>query len=280
MVRNDSNTDLTDTSSPSSQSSSGLPERSLEPPTMGGLARRALSVIRREPSSNNTPSPAPRGDNFLAALGIGEERSDAEGEDNSEAESSTSEGNRPPNLADLILLDEGRCRAPMRSKVASGAKLACICGKPTQECKRHADFRVTSDADRAPPGYYYRAVGVQGTHGLQGPRFSETYVEELRALQDHEMIQAAQTLALDDDEPRAEPDMSPRRVSFGGVTRNTLEGPTPPNTNPVVVDLSRSPNNTPTSLGFGMEDAAGGRWVVPDLPSARGYESTGAFRLT
>lgn len=203
----------------------------------------------------------------------------------SDADSNSTPGpTHPPNLADLILLDESRCRAPMRSKVPSGAKLACICGKLALECKRHADYRVTNDADRAEPGYYLKAMGVKGEHGMQGIRYPVALVDELRALQDHEINRAAQTLAMDSEE---DPDdlrptlgLSPRRVSFGaagrGATRPTQHQQSG---HPITVDLSQSPTPVTPKLWFGLEDAAGDKWVVPDLNMARDYESTGAFRL-
>lgn len=211
----------------------------------------------------------------------GGDTSDAE-EDYSEADSNSAPDLlRPPNLADLLLLDEGRCRAPMRSKIPSGAKVACICGKLALECKRHAEYRVINDADRAEPGYYLRAVGVKGEHGLQGIRYPVAHVEELRTLQDQEMNRAAQTLTMDDEDPEEpceEAGLSPRRVSFGAATRVTL-GPTQQGGRPSVVDLSQSPTRTPPHLWFGLEDTVGERWIVSDLSTARDYENTGAFRL-
>ncbi len=47
-----------------------------------------------------------------------------------------------PTLADLIELDEPKCRVPTRITSSDGSKVACICGFSVTECRRHSAHRI------------------------------------------------------------------------------------------------------------------------------------------
>jgi hypothetical protein len=198
-----------------------------------------------------------------------------------------------PTLADLVELDELRCRVPTRITAFDGSKVACICGRTVGECRRHSVHRI-SGRYRYPVAYYVRMTdlvrGFTG-NGLVGTSYSHAQVDAMRR-EDLDKMEHL-TAGLEDETTDEEvypgnPNDDPPRVSFG--PSSTLEHPTErtaprtPTTTQLRDELVGSTRTgqdkrTKQLLWYGLVDVAGARWIFDNIEKAQEYVDTKVFRF-
>ena len=197
-----------------------------------------------------------------------------------------------PTLADLIELDEPKCRVPTRITSSDGSKVACICGFSVTECRRHSAHRIKGRY-RYPMAFYVRMTdlirGFTG-HGQVGASYTHAQIQTMRREDLDEMEHL--TVGLDDETSDEdmfpgdqEPD--PPRVSFGPdstLDPNACAAPRTPTTTRirdelVVTTRPGFDKQTKPLLWYGLIDVAGARWLFDSLEKAQEYVDTKVFRF-
>jgi len=202
-----------------------------------------------------------------------------------------------PDIAKLMELGLGMCRAPTQVGSSNGGKVPCVCGRTAAGCVRHATHRINGKF-RYPVGYYLPmdtpARGFRG-HGRVGTFYTHDKYHQLANEDFEEMARVADGMQEgmeDDEEEIDELDATPQ-VTFGpgpGVaTTNEPYSPPAEELRTSLSGLTRqgrtapplpSPSPSPT-LWYGLLDISGARWLFQDLPKAQAYVDMGKiFRFS